>query len=272
MSMDEPREEGDGDEAYDEAFWRDFLTHPDSMIRVGRRIFSRIPSSPRCQQCAAPFTGPGAPVMRLLGKRQSDGNPNMCTTCHDFMIQHHGGAEVEASLLFADVRGSTALAETMSAGAFRNLMDRFYTAATGAVFGHDGIVDKFVGDELVAVFPPHLSGENHPAQALETARALLRATGHADRGGPWIPVGAGVHTGRMWFGAVGVGGHTEVTVLGDTVNTTARLAAAAGAGEILVSAAVATAAGLDPDLERRSLELKGKTEATEVVTVRVGPA
>jgi class 3 adenylate cyclase len=68
------------------------------------------------------------------------------------------------------------------------------------------------------------------------------------------------------------GGHTEVTVLGDTVNTTARLAAAAGAGEILVSAAVATAAGLDPDLERRSLELKGKTEATEVVTVRVGPA
>jgi class 3 adenylate cyclase len=117
-----------------------------------------------------------------------------------------------------------------------------------------------------------LSGEHHPEQALESARALLRATGHADRGGPWAPIGAGVHTGRMWFGAVGVGGHTEVTVLGDTVNTTARLAAAATAGEILVSADAATAAGLDPSLERRSLELKGKAEAIEVVTVRVLPA
>jgi adenylate cyclase len=263
---------GEGAEVHDEAFWRDYLTHPDSMIRVGRRIFSRIPSSPRCRQCAAPFTGPGAPLMRLLGKRQSPGNPNMCSTCHDFMVRHHGGAEVEASLVFADVRGSTTLAESMSAGAFRNVMDRFYTTASNEVFAHDGIVDKFVGDELVAVFPPGLSGEHHATQALETARALLHATGHADLGGPWIPVGAGVHTGRMWFGAVGNGGHTELTVLGDTVNTAARLAAAAGAGEILVSADAAAASGLDPNLERRSLELKGKAEATQVVTVRVGPA
>jgi adenylate cyclase len=242
------------------------------MMRVGRRVFSIIPSAPRCRQCAAPFTGAGGPFMRLIGKRQSSGNPNMCTTCHDFMVRHHGGAEVEASLLFADIRGSTSMAETMSAGAFRNVMDRFYTTASGVVFAHDGIVDKFVGDELIAIFPPMLSGEHHPEQALESARALLRATGHADRGGPWAPIGAGVHTGRMWFGAVGVGGHTEVTVLGDTVNTTARLAAAATAGEILVSADAATAAGLDPSLERRSLELKGKAEAIEVVTVRVLPA
>ncbi len=258
--------------AYNDAFWRDYLTHPNSMLRIGRRVFSRIPSDPRCHQCAAPFTGPGAPFMRALGKGRSPGNPNMCSTCHDFMIRHHGGAEVEASLLFADVRGSTTLAESMSAGAFRNAMDRFYTAASSAVFAHDGIVDKFVGDELVAVFPPNLSGRRHTAQALETGRALLLATGHADPGGPWIPVGAAVHTGRMWFGAVGDGGHTELTVLGDTVNTTARLAAAAGAGEILVSAEAATAAGLDPNLERRSLELKGKAEATEVVSVRVAPA
>ena len=87
-----------------------------------------------------------------------------------------------------------------------------------------------------------------------------------------MPIGAGVHTGRMWFGAVGAGGQTEVTVLGDTVNTTARLAAAAGAGEILVTVDVAAAAGLDPRLERRSLELKGKAELTDVVTVRVAPS
>ena len=210
--------------------------------------------------------------MRLFGKRQSDTNPNMCTTCRDFMVRHRGGAEVEASLLFADVRGSTTLAEGMPPGAFRDLMDRFYRTASSVVFAHDGMVDKFVGDELVAVFPPYLSGGRHSRQALDTAKALLRATGHADRGGPWVPVGAGVHTGRMWFGAVGVREHTEVTVLGDTVNTASRLAAAAGAGEILVSADAADAADLGHDLERRNLELKGKAKATEVVTVRVEPA
>jgi len=257
---------------YDEAFWRDFLTHPDSMMRVGRRLFSLIPSSPRCQQCAAPFTGPGAPLMRLLGKRQSSANPNACTSCHDFLVKHHGGAEVETSLLFADIRGSTSLAEGMSPGTFRELLDRFYTAASGVVFAHDGMLDKFVGDELVASWPPFMNGDRHPARAIEAAQALLHATGHADPGGPWVPVGAGVHTGRAWFGAVGVGGHTEITVGGDAVNTTARLAAAAGPGEILVSVDAATAAGLDPGLERRSLELKGKAEATEVVSLRVAPA
>ena len=201
MTPDEPNVQAAGNEVHDEAFWRDYLTHPDSMVRVGRRFFSLIPSSPRCRQCAAPFTGPGAPFMRLLGKRQSGGNPNMCSTCHDFLIRHHGGAEVEASVVFADVRGSTTLAKSMSAGTFRNIMDRFYTAASGAVFAHDGIVDKFVGDEVMAVFPPMLSGDDHPTQALETAKALLRDTGHADRGGPWVPLGAGVHTGPMWFGA-----------------------------------------------------------------------
>jgi adenylate cyclase len=254
---------------YNEAFWRDYLTHPDSMQRMGRRLFSKIPSSPRCLQCAAPFTGPGAPIMRLIGKRQSSANPNACTTCHDFMVKHHGGAEIESSLLFADIRGSTTLAEGMSSGEFRELLDRFYTTASGVVFAHDGMVDKFVGDELVATWPPFMNGDQHPAHAIAAAQALLRATGHADPGGPWVPVGAGVHSGRMWFGAVGVGGHTELTVVGDTVNTAARLAAVAGPGEILVSVEAATAAGLDPDLPRRSLELKGKAEATDVVTLRV---
>ena len=271
MTLDGPQKSDHDHGARDEAFWREYLTHPDSMVRVGRQVFSLIPSAPRCPQCAAPFSGPGAPLMRLIGKRQSDANPNMCNTCHDFMIRHRGGAEVEASLVFADVRDSTTLAEKMAASSFRDLMDRFYTTASAVVFAHDGMVDKFVGDELVAVFAPHLCGRHHAKHAFETAEALLRATGHADRGGPWLPVGAGVHTGQMWFGAVGDGGHTEVTVLGDTVNTTARLAAAAGAGEILVSATAATAAGLDPTLERSSLELKGKAEPTETVSVRVLP-
>jgi adenylate cyclase len=85
-----------------------------------------------------------------------------------------------------------------------------------------------------------------------------------------VPIGAGVNYGRAWFGAVGEGSHVELTAVGDTVNVAARLAATAGPGEILVSAGAAVAAGLDPSLERRSLDLKGKQSATEAVSIRVG--
>ena len=252
----------------DEAFWRDYLAHPDSMMQVGRRFFSRMPSNPRCQLCAAPFAGAGGSLMRMVGKRPSDGNPNVCNSCQKMLVNHHGGAEVPSSLLFADIRGSTAMAERMSPGDFRDVLDRFYTAASAVVIAHGGIVDKFVGDELVAAFPPML-GADHAGRAVDAATDLLRATGHADAGGPWVPLGAGVHTGQMWFGAVGEGSHVEITVVGDVVNTTARLASEAGAGEILVSTDAAGAAGLDQALERRSLSLKGKDVPVEVVTLRV---
>ncbi len=95
--------------------------------------------------------------------------------------------------------------------------------------------------------------------------------GHEDPDGPWVPVGAGVHTGLAWVGAVGDDAHTELTAIGDAVNTTARLASAAAAGEVLVSASAADAAGLDPALVRNALELKGKESPTEVVSLRVLP-
>jgi adenylate cyclase len=207
--------------------------------------------------------------MRLIGKRPSDGNPTMCNTCFVNLSRHHGGAEVDGTMLFADIRGSTTLAERMSPGEFHALLDRFYTAATSAVFDHDGMVDKFVGDELVALFFPLMTGERHTARAVEAARALLRATGHADPDGPWVPVGAGVHTGRAWFGALGEGDHVELTAVGDNVNVAARLASHAAAGEVLVTAEAAAAAGLDPKLERLPLELKGKSTPTEVVRLGV---
>jgi adenylate cyclase len=208
--------------------------------------------------------------MRLIGKRPSEANPNWCTSCLDFMSKHHGGAEIIGAMLFADIRGSTALAEQMSPAEYHALLDRFFTTATSVVFNHDGFVDKFVGDELVALFFPLLTGERFVARAVATSQDLLRATGHADPGGPWVPVGAGVHTGMAWFGVVGEGSHVELTAVGDTVNVAARLASLAAAGEVLVSAAAAEAADLDRGLPRRTLELKGKELATEVVSVRVG--
>lgn len=251
-----------------EAFWREFLTRGDSTERKFRRIFKHIPDGPRCKLCAAPFSGVGAPLMRMLGRRQAQQTPTMCGSCFDFMTENRGGAEIECSFLFADVRGSTKLAEGMSATSFRGLLDRFYATASGVVFDHDGSVDKFVGDELVAIWFPLMSGETYVARTIEAARALLVAMGHGSADGPWLPVGAGVHAGPAWVGAVGDGAHVELTALGDAVNTTARLAAVAGPGEILVSVAAATIAGLDPTLERRSLELKGKELPTDVVVLR----
>jgi adenylate cyclase len=252
-----------------EAFWRDYLTRGHSLERRARVIFKRIPHGPRCRLCAAPFAGAGAALMRPLGKRPSDQNPKLCRSCFTFVSSHHGGAEIEVTMLFADIRGSTALAEGMSPTEFRRLLDRFYTVATSVVFDHDGTVDKFVGDELVAIFLPLLSGDDHAKQGVAAATALLRATGHADPDGPWVPIGAGVNTATTWFGAVGQGPHVELTAVGDAMNTTARLSSVAAAGEILVTTAAAAAAGLDPSLERRRLELKGKHQATEVVTLRV---
>jgi adenylate cyclase len=167
-----------------EEFWQDYLTHPDTLMTFGRRVFSRIPASPRCQLCAAPFAGPGAPVMRLIGKQPADGNPNVCNTCQKALIKYHGGAEVDGTMLFADIRGSTTLAERMSPAEFRALLDRFYTVASDAVFASNGVIDKFVGDEVVATFPPVYAGPRHPERAVEAARALLIGTGHADPSGP----------------------------------------------------------------------------------------
>jgi adenylate cyclase len=259
-------------EAEREQFWYDFLTRGDALERRARKMFRLLPHGPRCQMCAAPFAGAAAPLMRMIGKRPADKNPMVCQSCFTFVAKHHGGAEIEATFLFADIRGSTRLAEGMSPAAFHALLDRFYAVASSAVFAHDGGVDKFVGDEIVAMFFPVWSGPDHVGHAVAAAQALLRATGHEDPAGPWVPVGAGVHTGPAWVGAVGDEAHTEITALGDTVNTTARLASAAAAGEVLVTAAAARAARLDPGLERRSLELKGKESATEVVSLRVEAA
>ena len=113
------------------------------------------------------------------------------------------------------------------AGRLPRVLDRYFAAATSAVFRYDGFVYKFVGDELVATFFPLLSGERFVARAVDAAEELLRATGHADPAGPWVPVGVGVHAGMAWFGSVGEGSHVEMTAVGDTVNTTARLASLA---------------------------------------------
>jgi adenylate cyclase len=246
--------------------WRRVLTGDLGRLKYLRSILGRIPAGPRCKLCAAPLRAPGSVLLRPLGFGPSRLNRRLCRACFRGMEKKPGGAEIELSLLFADVRGSTGLAEHVPAQEFSQLISRFYGTAARVVDEWDGIVDKFVGDEVVALFVPGFAGEGHATRAIEAARHLFRETGNADGAEPWVPVGAGVHTGIAYVGRVGEGDACDFTAVGDAVNTTARLASSAGAGEILVSTSAVEAAGLDAsDLEKRTLELRGRGESVDAV-------
>lgn len=203
--------------------------------------------------------------MRMMGRAQSRYNPRFCSPCE--RMEQPGGAEIVLTMLFADVRGSTTLAEQMSAIEFSRLINRFYTLATDVLVETDAMVDRLVGDEVVGLYIPGMAGQEHSRRAIQAAQSLLQLTGHSDGDGPWLPVGVGVHTGSAFVGVVGGtdGNPTDFTALGDNVNIAARLASQAGPGEILISEAAYSAAGLDlGELERRQLALKGKSEPTGV--------
>jgi adenylate cyclase len=200
-------------------------------------------------------------------------NPRLCNVCEQYAAKNLGGAEIELSMLFADVRGSTTLAEQMSTTEFSRLISRFYQVGTDVMVHSDALVDKLIGDEVTGLYVPGLAGPDHARVAIEAAKLLLAVTGHSDTDGPWVPVGAGVHTGVAFVGAVGSEqGLTDITTLGDAPNTAARLAGSAGVGEVVVSDDAAKAAKLDTSgLEHRSLELKGKSQPVAVHVVNVHP-
>lgn len=254
-----------------EEVWRGILLGTDPRYRQNYALMRTLPGSPRCQFCGAPFAGPGAVVARRMGHTRWAKNPKYCAMCFNLLEAQHGGAEIPCSLLFADVRGSTTMAEQMRPAAFREILQRFYATAEPILFAHDAMLDKFVGDEVVAIFVPALTGELHASRAIETARELLAATGHGSADGPWLPIGAGVHTGLAYVGSVGEAPSTTLTALGDVVNVAARLASMAGPGEVLATAAATDAAGLSAsDLPRRELSLKGKSEVVSAYVL--GPA
>lgn len=251
-----------------EDVWRGLLLGTDRRLASKARLFKHIPGgSHRCKMCRAPFGFPGSLLMRPMHRGQWAKSPQFCEFCVRTLDQLRGGAEIPASFLFADVRGSTTLAEQMSATGFHRLLNRFYEVASAILIAHDAVVDKFVGDEVVALFIPALAGDAHAAKAVAAGRELLASTG-ASEDHPAIPIGIGVHTGVAYIGSVGEPPMTDFTALGDAVNVTARLASAAGAGELLITHEVAEAVNLDHEgLESRSLELKGKSAPVEVLVL-----
>ena len=106
------------------------------------------------------------------------------------------GVETEMSMLFADIRGSTPLAESMSNSEFKQLIDRFYTESTYVLTHSLAQIDKFSGDEVSGFYLPAYTGGDFAKVAVKAAQDLLRVTGHADPEGPWAPVGVGINTGE----------------------------------------------------------------------------
>ncbi len=248
--------------------WFKLLTEGNERIRRYRPLFGRLPSNPRCDNCHRPFNGIGGKLLRMTqGIKKSDKNPRFCADCHSFTDRFPGGAEIVLSMLFVDVRGSTTLAEQMDTVEFSRLMNRFYEAAINVLVQANAFIDKLVGDEVTALFIPGYAGKDHARKALEAGQSLLKVTGHGEVGGPWVPVGVGVHTGTAWVGSIAgaSGAASDFTALGDNVNIAARLASNAAQGEVIASEAVFEAAQLETEgLDKRALELKGKSEPVSV--------
>ena len=245
-------------------FW--FTTSAFDVDKRLRRLFRRLPHDPRCKFCSAPFRGVGGIVVRaLFGKQRSALNPRFCNMCDEAMRKFPGGAEVEMSMLFADVRGSTALSEKMSPTEFSRLINRFYTESTKVITEEDGLLEKLAGDAVAAFWGAGFAGPDYVRRTVKVAQALSRVM--AQQG---IPVGIGVHSGVAYFGAMGTAdGLTDISAIGDEVNTAARLASKAAAGEIIVSEQALKEAGMDgSELESRSLVLKGISEPVQVRVMR----
>jgi adenylate cyclase len=213
-------------------------------------------------------------VFRPFGFGRS-GNPALCTKCV-VELRKWGmtGVEIPVSFVFSDVRGSTGIGERLRPAEFHAFLQHFYRLATDAIVRHDGLVDKIVGDEVIGLFFGGISGPDHPGAAVAAALELADAAARPDAtpSGP-IPVGTAVHTGDAFVGATGPAEAVDdFTALGDAVNTAARLAAVAAAGEVLASRAVVEATSTGPALGTRSVDIRGRSEPIEVVVLRAASA
>lgn len=135
-------------------------------------------------------------------------------------------------------------------------MNRFYRVATATLIGHDAIIDKLIGDEVMALFIPGFCGPDYARRAVEAAHDLLRAMGYGTASGPWLPIRGAVHAGSAYVGNVGGEGIVDFTALGDVINTASGMQAHAAEGQFLLGEAVYEAAS--GELERRTLMLHGK--------------
>ena len=234
-----------------------------------RRFMRVLPTGPRCKLCNSPYRGVGR-LLKPFGFAPSRKNPNLCKAC--FEHAPLGGVEAEIGILFADVRGFTSLAETMSPEEVSRLLGRFYEVAAEALLRHDALIDKMVGDEVMALFIAPIMSEPPIEGMVSAGEELLQAVGYGGPGEPWLPLGVGADFGTAFIGVVGSDEVVkDFTALGDVVNTAERLQSSAGPGQMVLSERVYQAvADRYPAAEGIELELKGKSEPVSARVIEVG--
>lgn len=255
-----------------ESYWR-YAAQPSS--RAFKRVLRTLPTTPRCGYCGAPFAGVGGRLVRPFGYRPSRKNPNLCSTCVE--LAPPGGMTVEVGVLFADLRGFTSDSESRTPAEVGAELRRFYAHAE-RVFFPEALIDKLIGDEVMALYiPPFIA----PAATevddevrrdiarvmVEHARELLDRVGYGTSGVPDFNIGIGLDFGEAFIGNIGDTAVHDFTAVGDVVNTASRLQAHAAAGEVLLSARLAHLLP-EPVGAPEQLVLKGKQELFEVRRVR----
>ena len=168
---------------------------------------------------------------------------------------------IRLTVVFVDVRGFSALSEKTEPAIIVEKLNRFYRLAAQSVFTLDGTLDKMVGDGVMAFFGAPFQPEDHATRAVQSAFEIVSGTQPCPENIEGLPAGDGVATGEVFMGNVGEGEVRDFTVIGDTVNTAARLQSLAGPGEVLISDETFRAVSADVGkTESRTLELKGKEE------------
>ena len=204
--------------------------------RLWMGLLRSLPSSPRCGICGAPFSGIGAKLVQPLGYRPSRKNPTLCDTCIEASLP--GGMTTEVGVLFADLRGFTSLSERSHPEQVSALLRRFYACAESVLFP-EAVIDKLIGDEVMALYLPHVQmrfdEDEVPSLMLEHGRELLRAVGYGSAEGPFVEMGVGIDFGEAFVGNIGERALYDFTAVGDVVNTASRLQGEATGGEILIS-------------------------------------
>jgi len=185
-----------------------------------------------------------------------------------------GGANQTVTVLFADIRGFTALSENENPEKIVGLLNRYFSAMSEIIFDHGGTLDKYIGDGLMAIFG---APTTTPEDALNAVRAavamqkrLLSLNEELGKDGfGQVSVGMGLHTGEATIGYVGSDKRSEYTAIGDTVNLASRLESNAGGGQILISDATASAAGSSLPLKAHDpLLVKNRVQPVNLFEVR----
>jgi adenylate cyclase len=243
--------------------------------RAAKRLLRALPSTPRCGYCGAPFSGVGAKLVRPLGYRPSRKNPNLCAACVE--LAPPGGTTTQIGVLFADLRGFTSRSEGRSPAEATAELRSFYAHAEKTFFP-EALIDKLIGDEVMAlylppvVFPGELTFDEATyrkvaAIMVDQAHELLHRVGYGTPSGPQLQVGIGIDFGEAFIGNIGNAAVHDFTAVGDVVNTASRLQSQAAGGEVILSSRVAELLD-DPPGDLEHLEIKGKQSKVPAHRVR----